>query len=191
MKQPAKIKAYLTPNEVAEMLMVSPVTVRQWAQKGQLNALSTPGGHRRFTRQEVDRFARAHGLTLQPVAADKLHILVVDDDEQFSRYLVELLTGYSEDIAVDIAHDGFDAGRKIQAFHAHVVLLDLMMPGMNGFEVCRMLKAEPETKGIRIIAMTAYPSQENTDLILAAGAEKCLGKPIDPELLLDAIGIGK
>jgi excisionase family DNA binding protein len=169
--------------------MVSPVTVRQWAQKGQLNALTTPGGHRRFTRQEVERFAREYGLTFQPAADDRLRILIVDDNEQFSRYLVELLTGLSRDVVVDTARDGFEAGRKTQTFQAHIVLLDLMMPGMNGFEVCRMLKDEPATKAIRIIAMTAYPCQENTDLILAAGAEKCLAKPLDPESLLDAIGL--
>jgi len=189
MKLQNKVRSYLTPNEVAELLMVSPVTVRQWAQKGQLHALTTPGGHRRFTRQEVERFAREYGISLQPSADDKLRILVVDDDEQFSGYLVELLTGLSDDVVVETARDGFEAGRKIETFRAHVVLLDLMMAGMNGFEVCRMLKTEPATSATRIIALTAYPSPENVDLIMAAGAEACLGKPLDTDALLAAIGI--
>lgn len=189
MKPQNKTKSYLTPNEVADLLMVSPVTVRQWAQKGQLHALTTPGGHRRFTRQEVERFAREYGIALQPSTDGNLRILVVDDDAQFAGYLVELLTGLSSDVVVETACDGFEAGRKIVTFQAHVVLLDLMMPGMNGFEVCRMLKTEPATKATRIIALTAYPSPENVDLILAAGAESCLGKPLDPDTLLSAIGI--
>ncbi len=55
-------KPYLTPNEVATLFMVSPITVRQWAQKGLLKAEVTVGGHRRFLRGEVERFARDHGL---------------------------------------------------------------------------------------------------------------------------------
>lgn len=169
--------------------MVSPVTVRQWAQKGQLNAMTTPGGHRRYTRQEVLRFAREHKLAFQPSAGEKLRVLIVDDDEQFAGYLVELLSGFSGDVVVETARDGFEAGRKIETFHAHVVLLDLMMPGVDGFEVCRMLKEELATSAIRVIAMTAFPSQENADLIIAAGAEKCLSKLSGPESILDAIGI--
>lgn len=189
MKQQKKTKSYLTPNEVAQLLMVSPVTVRQWAQKGQLHALTTPGGHRRFTRQEVERFAREYDIALQPSAGDGMRILIVDDDRQFAGYLVELLSGVSGDIVVETAGDGFEAGRKVETFQAHVVLLDLMMPGMNGFEVCRLLKDEPATKATRIIALTAYPSQENVEKILAAGAEVCLGKPIEADSLLAAIGI--
>ena len=54
-------KAYLTPNEVAELLMVSPITVRSWAQKGLLVAKVTPGGHRRFLKSDVERFVRESG----------------------------------------------------------------------------------------------------------------------------------
>ena len=188
MSQQKKRKSYLTPNEVAELLMVSPVTVRQWAQKGQLHAQTTPGGHRRFTHEEVERFAREYGIALRATADERLRILVVDDDPQFAGYLVELLSDLPGDVLVETAHDGFEAGRKIATFQAHIVLLDLMMPGMNGFDVCRMLKDDPATRATRIIALTAHPSQQNTDQILAAGAEACLGKPLDPETLFDAIG---
>lgn len=189
MKSQIKSKPYLTPNEVAELLMVSPVTVRQWAQKGRLKAMTTPGGHRRFLRQEVERFVREHGLSTRTDRDDSLRILIVDDDAQLTRYLVALLSGLSADVVVDTASDGFEAGRKVQIFQPHVILLDLMMPGLSGFDVCRTLKDEPATKPIRIIAMTGYPTQENIDLILAAGAETCLAKPLEPGLLLDAIGI--
>ncbi len=188
-KKPVKKKPYLTPIEVAEKLMVSPVTVRQWAAKGQLKALTTLGGHRRFMREEVDRFAREHGLASDNIDTgnDKLRILVVDDDEHLARYLIELLSGISENVEVESAGDGFEAGRKTLSFQPHIMLLDLMMPGMNGFELCRVLKDDPETEAIRIIAMTGYPSQENIDLVLAAGAEECLAKPIETKLLLKII----
>ncbi|NOZ11020.1 MAG: response regulator [Gammaproteobacteria bacterium] len=184
-------KSYLTPNQVAELLMVSPTAVRQWAEKGDLNALTTPGGHRRFLPGEVERFARDRGLTLNPGNNGALRILIVDDDEQLMRYLVEVLNGFQNEAITETAGDGFAAGFKVREFEPHVVLLDLMMPGLNGFQVCHLLKTEPNTKAIRVIAMTGYPSPENIENILAAGAEVCLPKPIDEQVLIKHLGLNR
>ena len=185
-----KQKSYLTPIEVAELLMVSPVTVRQWAQKGLLSAETTPGGHRRFLRREVERFARQRGLALQPPDGDTLRILIVDDDKLVAESLEALfqeITG--NQVTAKVAYDGFDAGQKILSFQPHVVLLDLVMPGLDGFQVCARLKADPTTKAARIIAMTAFPSRDNVRRILEAGAEICLSKPLDIDVLLETIGL--
>ncbi|MDH3326210.1 MAG: response regulator [Gammaproteobacteria bacterium] len=189
MKKNNKIKPYLTPNEVAELLMVAPVTVRMWANKGILNAETTPGGHRRFMRHEVIRFASEHGINLPQVDEDILRIMIVDDEEKLVSYLVELFTSKLNNIAIETANDGFQAGKKVQAFNPHIVLLDIMMPGLNGIEVCRQLKADPQTSSIRVIAMTGYYSHQNVTSILDAGAEKCLAKPLDASELLSVIDI--
>lgn len=182
-------KPYLTPNQVAELLMVSPVTVRRWARLGRLNAACTPGGHRRFLREEVERFAREHGLAMDPPPAGPLRVLVVDDDPQFAEYVLELLRRASVRVVTALARDGFDAGRKVHAFRPHIVLLDLMMPGLDGVEVCRLLKRDPTTQGIRIVAMTGYPGHGRVEEVLAAGAEACLAKPFKKKELLDTIGL--
>jgi len=169
--------------------MVSPTAVRQWAEKGDLCALTTPGGHRRFLHDEVERFAREKGLTLNMGKGGALRVLIVDDDEQLMRYLVKLLEGFPEQIVVETANDGFVAGLKIQEFKPNIILLDLMMPGLNGFEVCHMLKVGPNTKAIRVIAMTGYATAENIENILSAGAEVCLPKPIDEQKLLKHLGL--
>jgi excisionase family DNA binding protein len=182
-------KSYLTPNQVAELLMVSPTAVRQWAEKGDLHALTTPGGHRRFLPSDVESFARNKGLTLNLGNDDILRVLIVDDDAQLTRYLVKFLEGFHDKVAVDTTSDGFLAGLKISEFDPHVILLDLMMPGVNGFDVCRVLKMDPKTRGIRVIAMTGFPSKENVEKILAAGAEVCLSKPIDENVLLEHLGL--
>ena len=189
--QMSKSKSYLTPNEVAEMLMVSPTAVRQWAEKGDLVALTTPGGHRRFKPADVDRFAKKRGLTLNLSDEGGIRILIVDDDTQLVRYLVALFSGFKEEVTVEAVNDSFKAGLKINQFKPHIVLLDLMMPGLNGFEVCTVLKALPSTKSIRVIAMTGFPSKENVDKILSAGAEVCLSKPLDESLLFEHIGLSK
>lgn len=189
MRHSTKSRHYLTPNEVAELLLVSPVTVRQWAQKGQLRAEVTPGGHRRFIRSEVERFARQRGVDLGAPPGGALRVLIVDDDEQLAGYLTELLATVSDGVVTETAFDGFQAGQKVHTFIPHVVLLDLMMPGLDGVAVCRLLKNDPATRSIRVIAMTGYHSKENVERVLAAGAEVCLAKPLDTAALKEAIGI--
>lgn len=174
-----KQKPYLTPTEVASLLMVSPITVRQWAAKGLLKAELTLGGHRRFMRHEIERFARDNGLKLQRKGNDGgQRLLIVDDDAQLVKLVADLLED-REELSIETAVDGFDAGIKVQQFEPDIILIDLMMPGLDGFEVCRRLKADPLTRGIRLIAMTGFPSPENTSRALEAGAERCIAKPFD------------
>ena len=184
-------RQWLTPNEAAALLMVSPVTVRAWAARGELPAETTAGGHRRFLRGELERFARLRGLRLlepKPAPATAgLRVLVVDDDSVFADFLAELLRQHGAEVA--IALDGFAAGRAVERWQPSVVLLDLKMPGLDGFDVCRALKASPNTRDIRVLALTGYPSPENVAAIVAAGAEACLAKPVDTLRLLSTLGL--
>ncbi len=185
----ADTKKYLTPAEVADRMMVSPITVRQWAEKGWLPAVTTAGGHRRFAQDDVERLAQERGLPPLPVAKENLRVLVVDDDVQLAGFLRELISTTDEDAEVEISLDGFDAGQKVRTFLPQIVLLDLMMPGLDGFQVCASLKQDPATRNIRVIAMTGYPSPENIERIESAGAEACFAKPLNTKKLLAALGI--
>ncbi|MDR3393448.1 MAG: response regulator [Parasulfuritortus sp.] len=176
-------KNYLTPNEAAELLMVAPATLRVWSDKGLIKARTTAGGHRRFMRDELERFQREQGMTTR-----SQRILIVDDEPALTRYLSALLSDF-EGIATATAWDGFSAGQLVQSFRPHVILLDLMMTGMDGFQSCQQIKAEPSTRAIRVIAMTGYPSPENVERILAAGAEACLSKPVNEDQLLAMLKI--
>ena len=177
----------LTPNEVAELLHVSPTTVRFWAQKGDLKALTTPGGHRRFEYDAVEEFASNRGVSLQQHSTGR-RILIIDDDLTFGRYLLDLFAGI-EGVEVELANFSFEAGLKVRSFKPDTVLLDVMMPGVNGFQVCQMMKSDPGLKGIRIIGMTGYPSDENIGKMLGAGAEVCLEKPIDTTELMMVLNL--
>ncbi|MDH5516195.1 MAG: response regulator [Gammaproteobacteria bacterium] len=180
-------KKLLTPNDVAELLLVSPTTVRFWAHKGALKALTTPGGHRRFNYEDVEAFANSRGMDLQR-DSDKTRILIVDDEEVLGEFLVEFFKSV-EGVETEVANYSFEAGLKYKSFKPQIVLLDIMMPGLNGFQVCKMMKADPLSKDVRIIAMTGYPSNENVEKILSAGAEACLQKPIDTTQLLDLLDL--
>jgi excisionase family DNA binding protein len=183
-------KTHLTPNEVAELLMVNPVTVRQWAARGLLRSLTTPGGHRRFLLSDVEEFARSRGATPVPRKSGRPdRVLVVDDDPQICRLIADLIRRLAPQVETEIARDGFEAGVKVESFRPHALVLDLMMPGMDGFEVCRKLRERPTLNHIRIVAITGFPSQENVDRVLAAGADACLPKPLDTERLVAELGL--
>lgn len=179
---------FLTPQQVARLLMVAPVTVRQWAQRGELAFRSTPGGHRRYSREAVERFARQRGIPLASGGAeDGLRVLVVDDDPHINAFLTLLLREHDSGVQVESAHNGFEAGFRIESFSPDVVLLDLMMPDLDGFEVARFIKSDPVRAAIRIICITAYDTPENIARAINAGAEACLGKPLDTRRLLEQV----
>ncbi len=184
-------KIYLTPNEAARLLRVSPATLHQWAQNGWLKSHNTSAGQYRFLYHDLEYFAHERGLTLTHDDDNRTRILIVDDDFQLSGYLRELLSGLRHNIEVETANDGFDASGKIQTWQPHILLLDLMMPGLNGFDVCHQLKSNPATRATRIITMTGYHTPENVERILNAGAEACMAKPLDTDTLLILLGLNE
>ena len=165
---------WLCPSEVAALLGVSPVTVRLWAQQGKLDCSITAGGHRRFRQQDVDAFQHQLAQKKSP----RLSILIVDDDRQHA----ELLNNFINDLPITAdsytAYDGFEAGRLLAQHHPEIVLLDIKMPGMDGYAVCQRIKQQADQQSVRIIAMSGYATEKNKRRILAAGAEHCLSKPI-------------
>ncbi len=182
-------KDYLHPHEVAALLRVEPVTVRAWAAKGILPSELTPGRHRRFLRQDVARFAAERGLRMEDgLTLDVTpRILVVDDERPIANYLAEFLNAHGAKTAV--AYDGFDAGRRVEEFHPDFVVLDLMMPNLNGFDVCTRLKSDPQTKEIRVVAITGMYTTETRQRAIDAGASHCLPKPLDHDALLQIVGL--
>ena len=181
-------KGFLTPNEAASLLMVSPITVRHWAQKGLLQAHTTVGGHRRFSRDVIEAFARERGIELPRV---QQRLLIVDDNRELNAYLAALFGAHVPELDIISAYDGFEAGRQVAAHRPTVVLLDIMMPGIDGIEVCRTLKQDPEFTDIRVVAMTGYYTPELEKKILAAGAEVLLKKPFSSDDVLRHCGFAE
>lgn len=182
---------YLTPSECAKKLNIAAVTLRKWAQQGMLEAVVTPGGHRRYSLDAITEFAKKYNLPFIHDSGETRRILIVDDDPQIRKYLKSLFAKFKDLAITEQAQDGFEAGFMVHSFQPNVVLLDLMMPGLDGYEVCRVIKSQPSTQHIRIIGITGFYSEENVKKILDAGAETCLAKPIDRKALLDAVGLSK
>jgi excisionase family DNA binding protein len=181
-----KRKPYLMPSEVASLLGVSPVTVRKWAYRGELKCHLTPGGHRRFYRAEIESFVRDRDMAYAADGRHSQRVLVAENDRQFAQYLFESLQQVPR-LDVTITFDGFEAGRQLQKTSPEILLLDIQLPGMDGYEVCRQLSEDPETARTRIIAMTGSYSADVAARIRRCGVDHCLSKPFSLDTLMLAI----
>lgn len=112
--------------------------------------------------------------------------LLIADDEPAVRALVRV-TLEDDDYRILEAADGVEALQKIRDEHPSLVLLDIMMPGMNGLEVCRIVKSDPTTSGTVVVMLTAQAQQRDRDRGLAAGADVYFTKPFSPLALLDLV----
>jgi len=176
-------KDYLMPNEVAQLLMVSPITVRSWAKKGLLIAKVTPGGHRRFLKGDVERFMRENGITHADVKSSATRILIVDDDPLMITYIHDIIEDSSLDFMAETAQNDFEAGVKIHTFAPDVVLLNFMRPDIDGFGICSLIKGDA-ARHICVIAITEDVSPENVNRMLETGAETFIAKPFTPQDLM-------
>jgi DNA-binding response OmpR family regulator len=110
-------------------------------------------------------------------------ILIAEDNPEGAELLEAFLDGTDYD--TEIAIDGDDTLKKVQSFQPDLILLDVMMPKISGFEVCKRLKAKPETRGIVILMITALDQHHDIDRGVEVGTNDFLTKPINKaELLL-------
>ncbi len=112
-------------------------------------------------------------------------VLVVDDDHLFCKMVEDILR--TEGYVVVEAVDGADGLEKAATLHPDVILLDLLMPGIDGYEVCRGLKASPETSAIPVIFVTISSDVTLDRLAYAAGAIACIRKPLRRDALVAVI----
>jgi len=119
---------------------------------------------------------------MAPKDANK--ILVVDDDSDILDFLIELL---QDEISVSFASDGPKALELAKLHNPDLILLDVMMPGMDGFEVCRRLKTDPDVKHIPVVFLTAKTDIKDVHEGLELGAVDYITKPFDPEIVVTKV----
>lgn len=179
-------KTLLTTGEMARHCEVTQRTVHNWIQAGHLPTSRTPGRHQRVQVGDFQEFLRRHRLPAYGDAEGRpggpKRVLVVDDEAEvrrvFTRYLVRL-----GEYKVSEAANGFNAGLEVARFRPDVVIMDLMMPYMDGFEACRWIKGDPTTSHIRVLVVTAYGEGDFRERAMACGADGWLQKPVKlPEL---------
>jgi DNA-binding response OmpR family regulator len=112
-------------------------------------------------------------------------ILIVDDDLNIQKLLTKMLSLYQ--YPAEAASDGFEAGLKVMEFKPDLIILDLFMPRMSGFEMCKRIKKNSATSHIKILIITGYDTQENKNRIMEAGADDYLAKPLKKEIFLKKV----
>lgn len=175
-----QVKDTYSTHDVARICCVTPTTVIRWIEDGLIPAFKTVGGHRRVRREDLERVCGERGIPFTVPTGDEVGRLLVIDDEPVVLDLVrDVLKDLSHQFEVEVARDAFDAGRLVALFRPQLIFLDLMMPGVDGFEVCTRLKRDAPTMHTEIIAITGYYTEANMERILTAGASACLKKPLD------------
>ncbi len=170
----------LTVSQASKYCKVSPKTIINWIEAGHLKAYKTVGGHRRIKKEDLDQFLRERGMPLpeEPKVEDRKKILVVDDDKIIVETIVQALEEDEYGYEMISASDGFEAGLQVSHFKPDLIILDIMMPDINGYEVCQKIKSNPETKDIKIIVLSAYLDEEAFKKMKAYGADACFSKPL-------------
>jgi len=179
------MRKMLSTSQVARMLGVAVGSVAKWIDDGNLEAGRTPGGHRRIAGRSLLAFLRRQNLPVPPeLLGGKPKVLIVDDEPAVAKWIAQEIKAEHADFEILQAQDGFAAGEIVARQEPDVVILDLRMPGIDGFEVCRRIKARPETSRLYVVAITAHPSPKARQAALDAGADGYMAKPLDVKELL-------
>ncbi len=178
------MKKHYTTQQVAEMTGVSLATVNNWIKSDKLKSFKTPGGHNRIRVEDLKEFMNENRIPAPPSMRDsvKPKILVVEDDEDVRDFVLAVINELEYDVESETAKDGFSAGAKIHSSKPDLVILDIMLPGINGIEVCRQIRKEYGKK-VKILGVTGYYTDENRKEFMEAGANEFLKKPLDLKTL--------
>lgn len=184
-KKKAIMDPYLSIPFAAKKLSVSRQTLWRWVKEGKINAIRLPSGRFRISSEDLKSFLKKHGIQDPEKKDHDNRILIVDDDPKIQKLLKKIVS--TKGYPVETAADGFEAGIKVMQFKPNVVVLDLMIPKIDGFEVCKQIKHNPDTTYIKIMILTGYPSKENKKKSLNAGADAFLAKPVHKDEFIKEI----
>jgi excisionase family DNA binding protein len=169
---------WLTLGQAAKYLGVAQSTIRKWSDSGRLSAFYTPGGHRRFRREDLDSFlgsSRASGRA-RPL------ILIVDDDQRLREYL-----------RVNFEMEGYlvrEAGSAAEGLEAleeeppDLILLDVMMPQVDGWEMLSRVRERHGVESIPVVMFSGKVDDQSAEAARERGAQAFIGKPFDPQQLI-------
>lgn len=166
--------------QASKYCRVSPKTIINWIDAGHIDAYKTVGGHRRVKRADLEDFMKKQGIPIpdEAVVESRKRILVVDDDPIIVETIVQALEEDEYDYEIISASDGFEAGLQVNHFKPDLLILDIMMPDIKGYEVCKKIKENGKTKDIKIIVLSAYMDDEKFKKMKEYGADLCFSKPL-------------
>jgi excisionase family DNA binding protein len=191
LEQEIDAERLLTSHEVGALLQVNPSSVNKWVKEGRITAFRTPGGHRRIRARDLVEFLDGHQMPVPArlQSASRRRIIVVDTDAAALKAFERTLRPHSEREQLLPAGSGIDALVQVGLFRPHLIVLDASMDELDAIEVCRRIKANPETRGITVLLASPNPTSALENKALQAGATRVLKKPIDPAMLFAELHI--
>jgi excisionase family DNA binding protein len=178
-------KQVFTTGEAADICKVSQQTIIRCFDSGRLQGFRVPGSKfRRIPRAELLRFMKANDIPTDVLESTRKRILVVDDDEQIVELFLDVL-GRDDRFDVRSAGTGYDAGMLTEQFKPHLILLDYMLPDINGNIVCDRVRANPDLASTKIIIVSGVVKREEIDELLKGGADDFVKKPFNISELVD------
>lgn len=180
----------LTTGEIAEYCHVTHRAVLKWIVAGKLTAYRTPGKHSRIQVKDFLDFLLRYNM---PVPSElqsnrvasgggRKKILIVDDDKGIINAMKRILMADNQ-FDIETADDGFDAGRKFSDFKPDLIILDIKIPGLDGYQVCSYIRKDLANKDVKILAISGILDEEGVKRIVKLGADDYLPKPFDNETL--------
>ena len=183
----SKVKDVLTTGEVAKICNVAPRTVSKWFDSGALRGYRIPGSKdRRIPVNQLIRFMKQHGMPLNGLMTGCTRILIVDDEQD----IVEVLEKILEDEAkyeVEVAKGGFAAGVIAEKFRPHVILLDMHLSDIDGREVAKQVKNNPDLQLTKVIAMSGKLTEQEAGALMSNGFDGFLRKPFHVRQVIESI----
>lgn len=179
-----RMKNVFTTGEVAEVCGISQQTVIRCFDNGRLNGFRVPGSKfRRIPRDALVAFMKSNGIPLANLDSGKRRVLIVDDDVAIVEMLEDLLTRDGR-FEVRSASNGFEAGAMTSEFRPDILLLDYMLPDINGNIVCQRVRNDPNLAQTKIIIVSGAVAPSEVAQLMAAGADDFIKKPFDVDTLI-------
>lgn len=181
-------KRIFTTGEAAAVCKVSQQTIIRCFDAGRLTGFRVPGSKfRRIPREELIRFMRANNIPLEALEAGKKRVLMVDDDPRIVEVYQDLL-GQDSRLELRSVNNGYDAGLQTEAFRPHLIILDYLLPDINGNLVCRRIRENNEYADTKILCVSGVVRQDEIDALMQAGANAFLRKPFTIDDLTRHVG---
>ena len=181
------MKTVFTTGEAAQICKVSQQTISRCFDSGQLKGFRVPGSRfRRIPRDLLYKFMRENGIPTDALESGKRKALVVDDDLDLVELITDALAADGR-FEVRVANNGFDAGMMVKEYHPDVIVLDVMLPDINGKEVCQRVRSDSALDDVRIICISGMVEQDKITDLISSGANQFLQKPFDVDKLVEAM----
>lgn len=182
------MKTVYTTGEAAEICKVSQQTIIRCFDSGRLKGFRVPGSRfRRIPREALIAFMRDNNIPVDALDSGKTRIMVVDDDPEIVELFVDVLERDGR-FEVKTASTGYDAGVLTQEFMPDLVILDYMLPDINGNVVCQTIRKNPNFEHIKIVIVSGVVNQDEINELLRAGADEFVKKPFNIEKLIERVG---